>query len=114
MRDDIARVLDINLACADVLSMTAGVDRKAYNEDRTLQFALCRVLEVIGEAARNISEDYRLAHPQVPWAKIIGLRNKIAHEYFRLDLDMIWRIVTEDVPALAKATASLVPPEEET
>ena len=113
MRDDIAKVVDIHLACTDVLEMTAGVDRSAYNENHMLQLALCRLLEVIGEAARTVSEEYRQAHREVPWARIVGLRNKIVHEYFRLDLDMIWRIVTEDVPALAKTIATLVPPEED-
>lgn len=112
MRDDLARVLDIHLACMDVLEMTAGIERSAYNDNRMLQLALCRSLEVIGEAARTLSEEYRLAHAEVPWARIIGLRHKLVHEYFRLDLDMIWRIATEDVPALAKTIAPLTPPEE--
>jgi len=112
MRDDIARVVDIHLACMDVLEMTAGIDRSAYNDNRVLQLALCRSLEVIGEAARAVSEEYRLAHAEVPWANIIGLRHKIVHEYFRLDLDMIWRIATKDVPALGKTIATLAPPEE--
>jgi len=112
MRDDPAKVLDIHLACTDVLEITAGVERAAFNDNRVLQLALCRLLEVIGEAARTVSEEYRLDHPEIPWAGIVGLRHKIVHEYFRLDLDMIWRIVAEDVPPLARTIATLIPPRE--
>jgi uncharacterized protein with HEPN domain len=112
MRDDLAKVLDIHLACMDVLELTSGIDRRAFHENHVLQLALCRLLETIGEAARTVSQEYRLSQPRIPWAKIVGLRNKIVHEYFRLDLDMIWRIVTEDVPALARIVQTLVPPED--
>lgn len=112
MRDDLARLVDIWLACLDVQEFVAGVTEEQYRRDRKLQNALCMSLEVIGEAARAISQEFKDQHPEVPWAKIVGLRHRIVHEYFRLDLDVIWRIVGADVPALAATMKPLVPPED--
>ena len=112
-RDD-ARVLDIVLACTEALEFTRGVSHVGYLRDRKLQRALCMVLEIIGEAARAVSEEYKALHPEVPWKELAGLRNRIVHEYFRLDLNLIWDIVHTDVPALLAQLEPLVPPEGET
>jgi len=69
-------------------------------------------LENIGEAARKVSDETRAAHPEIPWPQIIGLRHRIAHDYFRLDLVRMWEIVQHDVPALIEMIKPLVPPEE--
>jgi uncharacterized protein with HEPN domain len=111
MRDDAARILDMYLACIEAQEVVADADRQAFDADRVLQLALSRLLEVIGEAARYVSDEYRSSHSEVPWTSIVGLRHRIVHEYFRLDLDIIWRIVTEDVPALSRVLAALVPSE---
>lgn len=111
MRDDSARLVDIYLACRDVMEFVAGVDHEAYIGDRKLQYALCRALEVIGEAARMISDDFKQDQGEVPWVQIVGLRHRIVHEYFRLDTDILWEIVQRDVPALMRQLGPLVPPE---
>ncbi|WP_353846958.1 HepT-like ribonuclease domain-containing protein [Chloroflexus sp.] len=66
----------------------------------------------MGEAARKVSDETRAAHPEIPWNQIVALRHRIAHDYFRLDLVRIWKIVQEDVPALINQIEPLVPPEE--
>jgi uncharacterized protein with HEPN domain len=71
---------------------------------------VCHKLEVIGEAARAVSDAFKEGHPRIPWPDIVGLRNRIAHEYFRLDLEVIWQIVREDLPALIGVVEPLVPP----
>lgn len=111
MRDDAARVLDIVLACREIGLFIADVDRERFLSDRMLQNAVCRSLEIVGEAARMVSDEFKAAHPQVPWAEMVGLRNRITHEYFRIKLDVVWRIATRDVPLLLGATEPLVPPE---
>lgn len=60
--------------------------------------AVVRNLEIIGEAAKNIPDEIREQHPDVPWKKIVGLRNITAHEYFGIDLEVIWQIVTKNLP----------------
>jgi uncharacterized protein with HEPN domain len=112
MRDDLARVVDIWLACRDILDFVSGVSETQFLKDGMLQKALCMSLEIIGEAARTISSGFKELHPDIPWADMTGLRNKIVHEYFRLDLDMIWQTVTRDIPPLLDLLKPLIPPEE--
>ena len=68
---------------------------------------------IIGEAAKNVSEAYRLAHPEIEWQGIAGFRDILVHQYFRLDFDEVWGIVQNRVPELIAALESLIPPEED-
>ena len=77
-----------------------GLQLDAFKASQITVDATVRNLEVIGEASRNIPEDVKEAHPELEWAKIVGLRNRVIHEYFGVDLDIIWRIVTDELPAL--------------
>lgn len=112
MRDDLARVVDIWLACRDILEFVSGVAEGQYLQDRKLQSALCMSLEIIGEAARTVSREFKEQHPEIPWADMTALRHKIVHEYFRLDLDVIWQTVNRDIPPLLGLLNPLVPPED--
>ena len=113
MRGDEARLLDIVLACREAMAYVEGVSAVEFRADRKLQRALSMVLEIIGEAARAVSEPCKAAHPEVPWRDMVGLRNRIVHEYFRLDLGVLWEIVTRDVPRLLATVHPLAPPEQE-
>ena len=112
MRRDEARLLDIVLACREALDYVRDVSEDEFRGDRKLQRALCMVLEIFGEAARALSERFRAAHSEVPWPQIVGLRNRIIHEYFRLDLGILWTIVQRDVPTLLRLLEPLAPPHE--
>ena len=100
MWQDKARFMDILLACREAQEYVRGVTAEAFHRDRQLQRALCMVLEIIGEAARAVSEEGKSANPNIPWRDLVGLRNRIVHEYFRLDLNTIWEIVQRDIPTL--------------
>ena len=76
---------------------------KAIESDETLGRAVVRSLEVIGEAARNISEDYRTKHAFIPWRKIVGLRNRLIHEYFAIDFDILKGILADEISELRAA-----------
>lgn len=77
-----------------------GVAWEQFRQSEIVQDAVIRQLEIIGEATRNISEDFRRAHPYVPWSQIIGLRNRLVHAYFAVDLTIVWEIVQIDLPPL--------------
>lgn len=77
--------------------------------ERMRQLALERALEIIGEAARRVSEPFRDAHPEIPWKYIIGNRNVIAHNYDEIVLEVLWTTATRDVPKLVVALLSLLP-----
>jgi uncharacterized protein with HEPN domain len=65
-----------------------------------LLFAIVRAIEVIGEAASKVTAETQAASPGIPWASIVGMRNRLAHGYFEIDLDVVWKTVTEAVPPL--------------
>jgi uncharacterized protein with HEPN domain len=70
--------------------------------------AVVRQIEIIGEAARNISDEYQELHPKVPWGKMIGIRNKIIHEYFNVNFAIVWDTVQDDLPELRKTITNIL------
>ena len=70
-----------------------------------------KVIEIVGEAASRISDEKRQAHQEIPWSDIVGLRNRIVHAYFEIDLAVVWNIVNDDVPALIRQLEQIAPPE---
>ena len=77
-----------------------------------LLFALVRAVEIVGEAASRITMETQAATPTIPWAAIIGMRNRLIHAYFDIDRDILWKTVTEEVPALITLLKELLPREE--
>jgi uncharacterized protein with HEPN domain len=77
------------------------MDLQAFLQDRKTIDAVTRNLEIIGEAARQLSEEDRAQYPQIPWAQIVGLRHRIVHDYFGIDTELIWEIASKDAPELA-------------
>ncbi len=73
------------------------------------QNAIFKVLEIIGEAASRISDVTREAHPEIPWPNVVGLRNRMVHAYCEVDLDVIWNIVTGDIPGLIAELERIAP-----
>jgi uncharacterized protein with HEPN domain len=76
-----------------------------------MQHAAMRLIQIIGEACRKISGESKNAHPQIPWTKIIGMRHRLVHEYFRVDAEIVWEVVSQDIPTLIPMIEPLVPPE---
>ncbi len=85
-----------------------GVSHEEFFNNKLLQDGVIRQLEVTGEAARNLSDDLRNEYPQVPWRQMIGLRNRMIHAYFNVDLQIIWEIVRGDLPDLKRETESIL------
>lgn len=76
--------------------------RADYDRDEVLRLALAHLVQVIGEAARHLSPEFREAHPGVPWASVIGMRNKVVHDYMNLDDDILWETVTRELESLVR------------
>lgn len=81
---------------------------EAFLDDEMAQDAIARRLEIVGEAANHVSNEFRAAHPDVPWLDIVGLRHVIVHDYFQIDMHRIWTTVTEDVPRLHAFVSDLL------
>lgn len=100
LRTDKVRVRHILDASRESLEFVKGRARADLDSDRKLNLALVRLLEVIGEASRGLSEEFRTQHPELPWQKMVGMRNRLIHGYYDVDLDVVWETVTEDLPGL--------------
>jgi len=85
-----------------------------YQDDLMLRSAVERQIEIIGEAARYVSASFQQQHPQIPWSMIMGQRHVLAHDYGEIKHERIWRVATEDVPALIDQLKGLVPQPPET
>ena len=111
-RDD-AYLLDMLLAAHKVIQFTKGMDRVQFERDDLTQNATMRQVQIIGEAARKISLEYQEEHPEIRWNEIIGMRNRLVHEYFRIIPRRVWDVVEKDIPELIRIIEPLVPPDEE-
>ena len=87
------------------------LDRDEYEFDEDVQLALTHLVQVIGEAARHVSAEGRLSLPEIPWREIIGMRNRIVHDYLGVDEDVMWEVVTGDLPPLVDILERVVPAE---
>ncbi|OGH71192.1 MAG: hypothetical protein A2921_03035 [Candidatus Magasanikbacteria bacterium RIFCSPLOWO2_01_FULL_43_20b] len=95
-------LLHILESIANVEDYLAGKTKKDFLESELLQDAFIRRLEVIGEAVSQIPDDVRRVFPKVSWQEISGMRNKLIHEYFIVDLHLVWEVVRKDIPQLKK------------
>jgi uncharacterized protein with HEPN domain len=77
--------------------------------DEVLVLALCRLVELIGEAASHVPEERRARHPQIPWAQMIGMRNRLIHGYDFVDTDIVWDTARDDLPALVAELERIIP-----
>jgi uncharacterized protein with HEPN domain len=110
---DAAYLLDILNAARKVRRFTTGVTEEEFENNDLVQSATMRELGIIGEAARKISQETRNAHPGIPWAEMIGMRNRVIHEYSRINLEKVWDTIQKDIPHLMALIEPLVPPPED-
>jgi uncharacterized protein with HEPN domain len=102
-REDRVRLQHMLDASRQAIAFIQGRRRDELDADLQLTLALTRLVEIVGEAAKNVSDEERTRHPEVPWRAIAGTRDRLAHAYFDVDLDQLWRIVSGDLPALVPA-----------
>jgi uncharacterized protein with HEPN domain len=100
-------VEDVLLAIEKIGRFTAGMDQQTFLSDEKTIDAVARNLEIIGEAVRQLPDDFKNANPDIPWSQIGGMRNRIVHE-FGLDLEIIWQVIQHDLPALEARIRPLV------
>ncbi len=97
---DAAWLLDMLAAARAVVAFVNGRTYQEYEQDLFFRSAVERQIEIIGEAARGISDTLKTAHPQIPWRPIMAQRHRLAHEYGEIDDSLIWKVATVHVPAL--------------
>jgi uncharacterized protein with HEPN domain len=106
---DAAHLWDMLLAARDALGFVTGKTLATFSADRMAKAATERALMIVGEAAGRVSPAFRESHPEIPWRRIVGLRNVLAHEYGQVVVERIWTLMEGDLPRLAAALERLVP-----
>lgn len=99
-RRDLDYLADIQEAIHRILAYTQGMSWVDFLEDHRTQDAIVRNIEVIGEAAKNLSNDLRRQYPHIPWKDMAGARDRLIHHYFGVNNEIVWQIVQKDLPAL--------------
>lgn len=99
-RGDIEFLSDVHEAIRRIGIYTKGIDYENFLDDIKTQDAVIRNLEIIGEAAKNISENFKDEHPQILWKDLAGIRDKLIHHYFGVNLEVVWYIIKDDLPPL--------------
>lgn len=110
-KDDIVRLRHMMDAAQEALTFIQGRSRTDLDTDRQLALSLVKEVEIIGEAAYQLGRATRDNLHGIPWEDIIGMRHRLVHAYFDINLDILWRTVQEDLPALAAALKPILPPE---
>ncbi len=103
----LGHMLDVS---KQAMAKVEGLGRGEFDADENLRLALTHLIQMIGEAARRVSPATCASHPQIPWTEIIGMRHKIVHDYFGIDFDIVWEVVTGDLSRLADELNRILPP----
>ena len=99
-RNSLDYIEDINDAISKIEIFTKGMDYQDFVEDDKTIYAIVRALEIIGEAAKKIPPDIKNSYPQIPWKDVVGMRDKLIHEYFGVNTKVLWNTIKQDIPSL--------------
>lgn len=99
---------DIKSSIEKIEKYVSGLDYEKFSNDLKTIDAVVRNLEIIGEAVNNLPEEIKSQNPEIPWNEAVGMRNKVAHEYFGVDEEILWKTVTEDLPKFKEQISKLL------
>ena len=106
---DLSYLWDMRKYALEIEEIIDGIPHAKFVENKTVRYAIERLLLIIGEAANHISKEFRDGHPNIEWAQIIGLRNILAHEYGEVKMDKIYLAATKSIPTLLENLEPLLP-----
>ncbi|MEW6616075.1 MAG: DUF86 domain-containing protein [Thermodesulfobacteriota bacterium] len=99
-RKDIDLIQDINESIERIISYTRNIEYNNFVQDYKTQDAVIRNIEIMGEAVKSLSEKIRIDNTDIPWKSIAGARNRLIHDYFGVNIDIVWNIAKEEIPSL--------------
>jgi uncharacterized protein with HEPN domain len=98
MKDNLAFIEHILLCIEKIQEYTKDLTVEDFNNSELIQDAVIRNIEIIGEATKKISKDLKSQYPEIPWKEMSGMRDKLIHDYFGVDVDVVWKTVKDDIP----------------
>ena len=107
-QDDKIRLRHMLDAAKEAVEFAAGESRANLDGDRKLTLAIIKSIEIIGEAASKVTETCRAENDCIPWKDIVGMRNRLTHGYFDVNLDVVWETIQADIPDLIKALEKII------
>ena len=108
VEDDTTRLRHILDACDEILDFTRVMSEKQFLVNRMLHLAVVHLLEIIGEAGNSVSQKIKNKYSSIPWINIIGMRNRLIHGYFDIDLNIVWQTIKTDIPFLRKEILNII------
>ncbi len=108
--DDQIRLRHMLDAAREAVQFAGGKSKEDLDEDRLLALGLMKCIEIVGEAAANISNECRETLPSIPWKSILGMRNRLVHAYFEIDLNVVWYTTTVSLPPLIRVLETIILP----
>ncbi|MCX6376068.1 MAG: DUF86 domain-containing protein, partial [Armatimonadetes bacterium] len=97
---DRIRMMHMLDAARDAVELTSGREFADLQSDKQLRFSVVHCIEILGEAASRVSTECVVAYPEIPWGRIVGMRNRLIHGYYDINLTIVWRTVTEELPGV--------------
>ena len=107
-RDDRISLVDMLIYAKEAVALSGKTNLNDLVENRVMQLALQKLVEIVGEAANRISEETQQQYAVIPWSQIIGLRNRLVHGYDNVDLGILWKIIRNDLPPLIEQLKAIV------
>jgi uncharacterized protein with HEPN domain len=108
MKRDWVYLKHIQDAICDIKRFTKGVTKEAFSRNKEKQYAILRALEIIGEATKNLSAETKAKYPEVQWSDIAGMRDKLVHQYFGVNLELVWETVENSLPVLENTISEML------
>ncbi|MDD3627797.1 MAG: DUF86 domain-containing protein [bacterium] len=99
-KDNLVYLRHIYDAIDRIEDYTKDIEQTQFKENKMMQAAVIREIEIIGEASKRITEEFKKQHPKVPWKQMAGMRNKVIHDYFGVDIEIVWNTLKKDIPNL--------------
>ena len=107
-KDDTVYLKHISDAISQIEEYIANMDHEDFIENRLVQDGVIRQIEIIGEATKNLSGNIKEKHPKIPWADIAGMRDKLIHHYFGVNIEAVWSTIEKDMPFLKEQIHKLI------
>jgi uncharacterized protein with HEPN domain len=100
MKDDTVYTDHILVSIKNIIEYTKGISKKDFKKNTLIQDAVIRNFEIIGEATKKVSNDFKKVNYEIPWKEMSGMRDKLIHDYIGVDIDVIWKTIEDDLPIL--------------